>query len=265
MTAFRPLDSQLEAVPLAELSTIWSNVLAAHGTPDTDQREAQTRFIERYQGAIYRYFLRALRDPDAAADLFQEFALRFVRGAFRQADPQRGPFRNYLKLALIHLIKDVYRQRAAQGRQIALSLSELADRESQQGTANVSRDGEASFEASWREELLARGWVALRDEQLATDRPYFSLLKLKVDQPTLTAAELAQRLAAELAHLPPLPETAVRKLLQRARESFADWLLDEVAQTLTRPSREELESELIALQLHGYCRDALTRRFPGTA
>jgi hypothetical protein len=47
-----------------------------------------------YHRAVHRYLLGALRDEDAAEELFQEFALRFVRGDFRWADRGRGRFRD---------------------------------------------------------------------------------------------------------------------------------------------------------------------------
>ncbi len=48
--------------------------------------------------------------------------------------------------------------------------------------------------------------------------------------------------------------------LHRAREKFADMLLDEVIQSLDNPNRETLENELIELGLLEYCKPALERR-----
>ena len=52
----------------------------------------------------------------------------------------------------------------------------------------------------------------------------------------------------------------VRQMLHRARERFADLLVEEVAQTLGDPTDERLEEELIDLELYEYCRVALRRR-----
>ena len=49
-------------------------------------------------------------------------------------------------------------------------------------------------------------------------------------------------------------------MLHRAREQFANLLLDEVEQSLDDPSHDDLEEELIELQLIEYCRDALADR-----
>ena len=76
---------------LSQIQTLWSVVELAHGD-DTAMQSAQQKMLDRYGGAVRRYALAALRDEDAADDVFQEFALKFVRGDFRAADPGRGRF-----------------------------------------------------------------------------------------------------------------------------------------------------------------------------
>jgi DNA-directed RNA polymerase specialized sigma24 family protein len=95
--------SDSSAELLAQISTIWSNVLKAHGGPDRADALEQSRFFDRYHPAIVRYLMSCLHDEDAAADLFQEFALRFVRGDFAKVRPRTGSFRQYVKTALINL------------------------------------------------------------------------------------------------------------------------------------------------------------------
>src|SRR5271165_1024348 len=97
---------------LNHISTIWSMVRKAHGVPGA-ANPALEALLERYSGAVYRYLLGALRDPHAADDLSQEFSLRFVRGDFRNADPQRGRFRDLVKTVLFHLIVDYQRRQKA--------------------------------------------------------------------------------------------------------------------------------------------------------
>src|SRR5688500_14765658 len=85
---------------LSRITTLWSVVGQAHGGATAGTASAARRVLmERYRGAAYRYLLGAVRSPDAADELFQEFALRFVRGDFRRADPDRGRFRDYVKAA----------------------------------------------------------------------------------------------------------------------------------------------------------------------
>jgi RNA polymerase sigma-70 factor (ECF subfamily) len=51
----------------------------------------------------------------------------------------------------------------------------------------------------------------------------------------------------------------VRQTLHRARDRFAELLVDEVTQTLRSPTRAELEQELSDLHLLDYCKPALDR------
>src|SRR5438128_969371 len=104
---------------LSQISTQWTMVFQAHQGSADAVSKAQQQLLERYSGAAYRYLLGAVRDPDVAAELCQEFALRFVRGDFRRASPERGRFRNYLKTALIHLVSDYPNKRRAAPRRLA--------------------------------------------------------------------------------------------------------------------------------------------------
>ena len=64
---------------LSQIQTAWSMVRQAHGD-DTAVHAAQQSLLDRYGGAVRRYALASLRDEDAADEVSQEFALRFVRG-----------------------------------------------------------------------------------------------------------------------------------------------------------------------------------------
>src|SRR5258708_2380538 len=96
------------------MQTLWTLVCKAHQGPDKDGQQARAALLERYRGAVHRYLLGALRDADAADELAQEFALKFLRGEFRNADPERGRFRSFLKTALVRLVIDFHRRRKQQ-------------------------------------------------------------------------------------------------------------------------------------------------------
>src|SRR5262249_10904360 len=81
------------------------------GGPPDAVADAQDVLLRRYGAAARRYLLGSLRDADAAEDLAQEFALRFLRGDFKGADPQRGRFRDFLKGVLSHLVAAYHRRR----------------------------------------------------------------------------------------------------------------------------------------------------------
>jgi RNA polymerase sigma-70 factor (ECF subfamily) len=56
-----------------------------------------------------------------------------------------------------------------------------------------------------------------------------------------------------------LTSNGVRQLLHRAREKFANLLIDEVIHSLKNPTVERVEQELEDLGLLKYCRPALKR------
>src|SRR5262245_30429433 len=113
------MDRQSLDERLSRISTLWTVLFEAHREPGEAAAEAQRALMRRYSGAVYRYLLGAVRDEDAAGDLAQEFAVRFLKGDFRRADPERGRFRDYLKRALVHLVTDHHRRRQKWPRPLA--------------------------------------------------------------------------------------------------------------------------------------------------
>jgi RNA polymerase sigma-70 factor (ECF subfamily) len=206
--------------------------------------------LGRYCGAVYRYLLGALRDPHAADDLTQEFALRLVRGDFQRADPGRGRFRDFLKTAVYHLIVDHHRRRSAEH----LPLTEGAP-EPTVGPSEVESDRQ--FLAGWREELLGHAWRRLAAAEEETGQPYYRFLRYRAENPEARSADMARHFETEVGRA--LTAEGVRQTLHRARERFADLLLEEVSRSIQSAEADRLEQELIDLDLLPYCRPALGR------
>lgn len=227
---------------LSRIETQWTAVLRAHGQSVDGAKSARDRLLVRYSGAVYRYLLGAVRDPDAAADLCQEFAVKFLRGDFRRVAPQRGRFRDYVKRALVNLANDHHRARQAGPRPLEID------------AAAPELPSEDDFVGGWRQSILDQTWKAL-----AEDNPTFhAVLALRIEHPDLPSGEMADRLTARLGK--PMSAENVRKSLQRAHGKFAELLLDQVADSLDEPTFGDLEGELEALDLLRYCRSALDRR-----
>src|SRR5262249_55922037 len=89
---------------LNQISTSWSVVGRAHADSGPGAEAARRDLLDRYGGAAYRYVRGAVRDPEAADELYQEFALRFLRGDFHRAAPEFGRFRDFVKTALVRLV-----------------------------------------------------------------------------------------------------------------------------------------------------------------
>jgi RNA polymerase sigma-70 factor (ECF subfamily) len=233
---------------LSRIATLWSVVFQAHRSDPSDAvTSARNQLMMRYSGAAYRYLLGAVHDADTASDLCQEFAVRFLRGDFHRADPERGRFRDYLKSALINLVNDYHRRRKADPRPLPADA---------QGAPQSNAPSEADFLAGWREELLDLTWKALYQ----ANPTYHAALLLRIESPDMPSPQMAEALTASLGK--PMTSENVRKTLQRAHERFADLLVEQVADSLAGASPTEIKLELQTLDLLRYCRSALARRRP---
>jgi RNA polymerase sigma factor (sigma-70 family) len=239
---------------LSRISTLWSLVSLAHHEAGDEVRAAQHKLLERYSGAIRRYLLGALRDPDAAEDLLLDFVYRFLHGDMRHVDPRRGRFRDYVKGVLFHQIADYHKKRQRLPRQLPEEHPEPA------AVCQPDAEQEQAFLASWRDELLTRAWASLAALDQANGQSFHAVLRFRAEH-ELHSQEMAEQLSRLLGK--PLSAAGVRKMLERARDRFADLLLDEIAQAVSDPSVEHLEEELIDLNLLEYCRSALERRRGG--
>lgn len=236
---------------LSHITTLWTLVANAHGGADTEAARAQERLIAHYGPAIHRYLLGAVRDADLADELFQEFALRLVRGDLRRADPSRGRFRQFVKTTLYHLVVDAQRRRRRQA-------SPLPEGDAAAAKEMTTAESDEQFLQAWRAELLARTWDALARTDRTAGQQLLLVLGFRRDHPEVKSPDMAAELARLLGK--PVSPEWVRKRLHQARDRFADLLIAEVAQTLEEPTTERLEDELVALGLLSYCRDQLARR-----
>ena len=193
---------------LSQIGTIWSMVYSGptQGAGEA-VTQAQQQLMERYSGAVYRYLMGALHDRHAADDLFQEFALRFVRGAFRNASPERGRFRDFVKTSLYHLIVDHHKRKHRSPQ--ALPVEDIGA----EPAVTDSQDFDAEFLHSWRQEILCRTWEALaRSSQEGP--PFYRVLRLRAEKPDVSSADMAAELSTVLGK--PVSADWVRQNLRRA-------------------------------------------------
>lgn len=236
---------------LSQIETVWSLVLEAHQAPASRRSEAMSQLLRRYGRAVERYLLATAGDADVAADLSQELALRLVRGDFRSASPGRGRFRQMIKTAALNLVADHFRRT----RKWPSPLS--AVHVGLEAISPTPEDLEREFQFRWRTRLLGVGWSSLRRHQERTSRPFYTVLRTRVENPEMNSTELASQLTLPLGRQ--VTAGWVRQTLLRARERFAASLLAEVSRSLEDPSAEALEAELIELGLLAYCRKHLGR------
>ncbi|MCI0683011.1 MAG: sigma-70 family RNA polymerase sigma factor [Gemmataceae bacterium] len=230
---------------LSQISTAWTVFFAAHGQSSEEAKAARRQLLQQYSAPVHRYLRAACRDADVADDLYQEFALRLVRGDFHNAHPEKGRLRDFLKTALYHLVVDY--QRKQQRRPAPL----VADNVPAQEAWSAPSDEE--YIAWWRAQLLANAWDLLAEWEQATGQPLYTVLRSRAQAPQATSQELAEQLAAVLNR--PLSAGWVRKNLHDARARYTHLLIQSIRQTL-QPTGD-LDDELLRLGLLDYCRPYL--------
>lgn len=237
---------------LSQIATSWSMVRNATAPDHPDRKPAQEQLLGIYSDSIRRYLMACLRDQSPADEVYQNFALKLVRGDLGAADPDRGKFRHFVKRVLYHLIVDFHRRKQREG-----AKQELVADPSDHRVAGDPGD-DAEFRKNWREGLLSHAWDQLKVDQQQRGGIYHSLLYAKVNGPNLSNDELLDRLEKETGTRP--KSSSMRVTLHRARQRFADYLVEAVENSLPDRTPESLEEELIELDLMRYCEEALSRR-----
>jgi len=242
--AVEPNDSNIRLSRIATRLTVW---LAAHRGEGEAALAARQDLVLRYYGAVYRYLLGMLRDPAAAEDLTQEFAVRVLRGDFKNYDSERGRFRDFLKTAVRHLVMDQWKKHKDRPA-LAAGQAEPA--------AETEAEFDQAFLSKWKEELIARTWEALRKDQEENGPPYYTVLRCKTDQPEARSPQLADQVSAQLGKA--VTSESVRQLVHRSRRRFAELLVEEVGRSLNAAEPDRVTEELIELGLMCYCRAAVS-------
>ena len=237
---------------LSQIATSWSIVRGAANPEHPDRKLAQARLLETYSPSIRRYLLASLKDQVAADEVYQEFALKLIRGDFVTADPDKGRFRSFVKTVLYRLMMDFHRaKKRNQANEIAV---EPIDDHS--NAAELAADEE--FQLHWREGILNHAWQQLKEDQNQRGGIYYSLLRLRAENPNAVHQDLVNLVGEETGTQPRV--SSLRVTLHRARQRFADYLVEAVASSLSDRSQSHLEDELIALNLKKYCDEAFARR-----
>lgn len=215
-----------------EISTRWSQI------------QDPLRFVMRYSEAIRAYLVALLRDNEAAEEACQEFLARFLERGLKSATPDRGRFRDYLKVSVRNTAISLLRRK--QPAQVEQGMLETL--------ASTSADD--AWLREWQRVVLEKAWRELESHEHASPGClYFTALRLSVDHPDETSERLAARATALAGR--PVSAAAFRQQLSRGRRRFAESILHEVAQTLTSPSPKELAEELAELGLWPYVKGYL--------
>lgn len=223
-----------ERPPLDEISTRWTQV------------KDPAQFVLRYSQAIRAYLVALLQNEHDAEDVSQDFVLHFLQRGLTAADPDRGRFRDYLKVA-VRRAAWAHQRKSARQPEGHVPLRDTADPQTEAGADRQWRD-------HWRECLLQRAARGIdRYVQKHPGCGYDVALAIAREQPDLDSSGRA-RLAAELLGKCVSP-AAFRQMLRRARDLLRQLLIEEVGKTLCEPTPEAIEEELADLELLALVRD----------
>ncbi len=236
------IHSRLEAI-----STRWTLLRQAHGGSMISAGEARNALVLRYLPAVRRYVRAMVQKDEDAEDLAHDVAVRLLAGDFAGADPQRGRFRDLLKVSVRNMVRN-YWSRQKRRRPADFDVAELGE--------PAEPVDEGPWLAAWRRSVLDLAWKDLKEEE--RKRPgsiAYTCLRLRADHPDDSSEELAARLSTKTGQ--PIRADALRQKLRRARLQFADLLIAELAKGLDDPAPERIEQELVDLGLLELVRDFL--------
>jgi RNA polymerase sigma-70 factor (ECF subfamily) len=227
---------------LSRIDTCWTQLRRGL------EGQAVEDFLRVYGEPVRRYLRGMTRgDQERAAELYQEFCVRLLKGRFRKACPEHGKFRHYLKRCLAALAADSW-NKSADERVSAIPDGQEPAASPAESATNVEDE---EYTAAWRQAVLAAALQTLAREEQRTPRGWYAVLKARLEAPEATSQQLATRLSAAGR---PVSDGWVRKKLMEARGRFAELVMDEVARTLEYPSFDAVREELIDLGLWEYCR-----------
>ncbi len=237
---------------ISDIPTHWSDIDNAH-RQGPEARGAQDRIMRRYGPAIMRYLNVLTRDYETSNEILQRFACILVEGRMKQASPERGKFRNYLKTTLINLFRDLKRERARNKLHLTSNIPELF-----KDDTSPCKEADRKFVEIWRNELIKNTFDELMEQERRSGKPHYTVLDLRLRHPDVRTEKLSRLYTEQTGRL--VRVDIMRKMVFLARECFADTLLRIVEETLHQPGLNDLEEELIELNLHEYCKKALKRR-----
>ncbi len=208
-------DSRLKLMANAQR---WSQVTSAGG------------FALRYADPLLHWLTAVTQSAETASESLMYLVNRLAQKGF--GSPSETRLSEYLHRQASRIVSAYYRQKLPDAPAPELATPEL----------------NGVWEDAWRENLLRRSWRTLeRYEHANPTKPLFTVLRTVLDLETDAAETVASRLQQEsqLAIAP----TDIPRAIHASRRKFAQFLLEETADTLMAPSADQQIEELKRLQL----------------
>lgn len=214
-------------------STRWSLFLAGRAGGDA-RRAAYDELAVGYREPIRAYLRRAFaHSTDRADDLAQAFFVWSIESGFLgKADPTRGRFRSFLKVALRHFVFEQRRKERAtlRGGDTTFESWTRADEGSIDVVDPDALQAEDVLDRAWKSALIERALARMRTEFDADGRSaVFAVFREYVLEPApdVDYGTIAARHG--------LTKADVSNYLQRAKHRFRAALRTEVTDTVRDP------------------------------
>ncbi len=209
--------------------TQWSQVLAARRS-DASALEA---LLGRYWKPVYAYVrFEWSKDNETAKDLTQAFLLSLLEGgAFEAVAPEKGRFRDFLKVSLANFLRKAHRDAGRLKRGGGALRVPFDEVEAAAGPeADPARTAAEAFDRAWRSGVLQRGLEALRAELAAKGKQVrwevFERLVLREGGEAATYAEEATRLGITVSDVTNHLHAARKRLRETLRGILLEGLSD---------------------------------------
>jgi RNA polymerase sigma factor (sigma-70 family) len=224
-------------------STRWSKILVSQvdglGIPEPYLAD----LAANYWRPVYAYIrTRWSATNEDAKDLTQEFFTWVMESGFvGRADPERGSFRGFLKVALENFLTDADRKKQRHKRGGGVVIQSMHEVAAEDPAWDVSDSGQRTPDAIlddvWRREVLRRVLDGMEDGYRCEGRAvYFDVFRdfyLREDD-DVSYADLAARYGID--------HNAVSNYLQHAKKRYRDVLRQALADTVE--STNALDSEV---------------------
>jgi len=224
-------------------------------------------FFEVYQLPVRKFFMCLCGNANEADEQFQEFAVKFLSGAFDSFKPEKGRFRDYLKMALRNQVKRSFKK----GANFTVPIPEdmdAADPNALQPIENAMRE----FDTIEGEQIKQLVEDDMRADEQEGKNQFHSLLQFAIGYqkerlheytvsggrskiPVSAIVDFIQERFGETVST----DTAKQRMF-RAKVMYASKMISEVSVRVTDPSHSAIHEAAQELGLAVYVESELARR-----
>ncbi len=225
-------------------TTHWSVVMAAKQFDGPAAGAALERLCRTYWAPLYAYIRREGYGPEDAQDLTQEFLSQFIHKEWlNHLRDRRGKFRSFLLTFLKNFLSDQQDRARAQkrgGGQELVSLDAFLAEERDRVEPVEDLTADQIYDRRWARAVLAQAAERLHAAYVAEGK-LAAFEQLKDLQP----GEHGERSYADIGKALGITEQAVKNAALRFRRRYAEFLRDEILQTVLEPAEAEEELQYL--------------------